>query len=197
MHLLGFHCNAHGWTRRPVWASGKPADAAIRLYALAANLGEASTHEPDYREVETQRRAARARWSSPPAFCPEPTPRLSEFWTATPPAAPAGAPTPAAAAAAAAGAGAQAPAAAAAAAAPRAAAPVDGAAAARPPPAKRRRAPQSGAVPPAPPAPRAAAADPQPDDTLQRRINSWTAAWGNKGYFKVRRGNDECGVEAS
>jgi len=25
--------------------------------------------------------------------------------------------------------------------------------------------------------------------------NSWTTAWGDNGYFKIRRGTDECGIE--
>jgi cathepsin B len=25
--------------------------------------------------------------------------------------------------------------------------------------------------------------------------NSWTTTWGDKGYFKIRRGTDECGIE--
>ncbi|XP_037574727.2 cathepsin B, partial [Dermacentor silvarum] len=25
--------------------------------------------------------------------------------------------------------------------------------------------------------------------------NSWNEDWGDKGYFKIRRGNDECGIE--
>jgi len=26
--------------------------------------------------------------------------------------------------------------------------------------------------------------------------NSWSSRWGDKGYFKIRRGNDECGIES-
>ncbi|KAM7395421.1 hypothetical protein PAMA_006938 [Pampus argenteus] len=26
--------------------------------------------------------------------------------------------------------------------------------------------------------------------------NSWNSDWGDKGYFKIKRGNDECGIEA-
>jgi cathepsin B len=25
--------------------------------------------------------------------------------------------------------------------------------------------------------------------------NSWNARWGDKGYFKIVRGKDECGIE--
>lgn len=25
--------------------------------------------------------------------------------------------------------------------------------------------------------------------------NSWNPDWGDKGYFKIRRGTDECGIE--
>jgi len=25
--------------------------------------------------------------------------------------------------------------------------------------------------------------------------NSWNPTWGDHGYFKIRRGNDECGIE--
>ena len=25
--------------------------------------------------------------------------------------------------------------------------------------------------------------------------NSWTTSWGNNGYFKIRKGTDECGIE--
>ena len=25
--------------------------------------------------------------------------------------------------------------------------------------------------------------------------NSWNEDWGDKGYFKIRRGNNECGIE--
>ncbi|KAH7967061.1 hypothetical protein HPB49_022084 [Dermacentor silvarum] len=25
--------------------------------------------------------------------------------------------------------------------------------------------------------------------------NSWNQDWGDKGYFKIRRGNDECGID--
>jgi hypothetical protein len=25
--------------------------------------------------------------------------------------------------------------------------------------------------------------------------NSWSPAWGEKGYFKIRRGTNECGIE--
>lgn len=27
--------------------------------------------------------------------------------------------------------------------------------------------------------------------------NSWNTDWGDKGYFKILRGNDECGIESS
>lgn len=26
--------------------------------------------------------------------------------------------------------------------------------------------------------------------------NSWGTEWGEKGFFKIRRGNDECGIES-
>lgn len=26
--------------------------------------------------------------------------------------------------------------------------------------------------------------------------NSWNTDWGNNGFFKIQRGNDECGVES-
>ena len=26
--------------------------------------------------------------------------------------------------------------------------------------------------------------------------NSWNYDWGDKGYFKILRGNDECGIES-
>ena len=26
-------------------------------------------------------------------------------------------------------------------------------------------------------------------------VNSWNAEWGDNGYFKILRGNDECGIE--
>jgi len=26
--------------------------------------------------------------------------------------------------------------------------------------------------------------------------NSWNYDWGNGGFFKIRRGNDECGIES-
>ncbi|KAG8011289.1 Cathepsin B [Nibea albiflora] len=26
--------------------------------------------------------------------------------------------------------------------------------------------------------------------------NSWNSDWGDKGYFKIKRGNDECGIES-
>lgn len=26
--------------------------------------------------------------------------------------------------------------------------------------------------------------------------NSWTTTWGDGGYFKIRRGTDECGIES-
>jgi len=25
--------------------------------------------------------------------------------------------------------------------------------------------------------------------------NSWTTTWGDQGYFKIRKGTDECGIE--
>ena len=25
--------------------------------------------------------------------------------------------------------------------------------------------------------------------------NSWTTTWGDGGYFKIKRGDDECGIE--
>ncbi|GBO38451.1 Cathepsin B, partial [Araneus ventricosus] len=27
--------------------------------------------------------------------------------------------------------------------------------------------------------------------------NSWNTDWGDKGYFKILRGSDECGIEGS
>jgi len=27
--------------------------------------------------------------------------------------------------------------------------------------------------------------------------NSWTTTWGDGGYFKIKRGDDECGIEDS
>ena len=27
--------------------------------------------------------------------------------------------------------------------------------------------------------------------------NSWSADWGESGYFKIRRGTNECGIEAN
>lgn len=27
--------------------------------------------------------------------------------------------------------------------------------------------------------------------------NSWNEEWGDKGFFKIRRGRDECGIETS
>jgi len=27
--------------------------------------------------------------------------------------------------------------------------------------------------------------------------NSWNPTWGDKGYFKIIRGQDECGIESS
>lgn len=27
--------------------------------------------------------------------------------------------------------------------------------------------------------------------------NSWNPSWGDKGYFKIIRGQDECGIESS
>jgi cathepsin B len=27
--------------------------------------------------------------------------------------------------------------------------------------------------------------------------NSWTTDWGDNGYFKIRRGTNECGIEAT
>ena len=27
--------------------------------------------------------------------------------------------------------------------------------------------------------------------------NSWNESWGEKGYFRIRRGNDECGIDSS
>ena len=27
--------------------------------------------------------------------------------------------------------------------------------------------------------------------------NSWGTAWGEKGYFRILRGEDECGIEGS
>lgn len=27
--------------------------------------------------------------------------------------------------------------------------------------------------------------------------NSWNEDWGEKGFFKIKRGNNECGIEAS
>jgi len=26
--------------------------------------------------------------------------------------------------------------------------------------------------------------------------NSWNKTWGDNGYFKIARGNDECGIES-
>jgi cathepsin B len=26
--------------------------------------------------------------------------------------------------------------------------------------------------------------------------NSWNTGWGDKGYFKILRGKDECGIES-
>ncbi len=26
--------------------------------------------------------------------------------------------------------------------------------------------------------------------------NSWNSDWGNQGYFRIARGNDECGIES-
>ena len=26
--------------------------------------------------------------------------------------------------------------------------------------------------------------------------NSWNEDWGNQGYFNIRRGTDECGIES-
>lgn len=26
--------------------------------------------------------------------------------------------------------------------------------------------------------------------------NSWNEEWGNQGYFKILRGDDECGIES-
>lgn len=28
-------------------------------------------------------------------------------------------------------------------------------------------------------------------------VNSWSAQWGDRGMFKIRRGRNECGVESS
>jgi len=27
--------------------------------------------------------------------------------------------------------------------------------------------------------------------------NSWNEDWGEKGFFKIKRGNNECGIEGS
>jgi len=27
--------------------------------------------------------------------------------------------------------------------------------------------------------------------------NSWTTDWGDQGFFKIRRGTNECGIEAT
>ena len=27
--------------------------------------------------------------------------------------------------------------------------------------------------------------------------NSWNPYWGEKGYFRIKRGTDECGIESS
>ena len=28
-------------------------------------------------------------------------------------------------------------------------------------------------------------------------MNSWNPYWGEKGYFRIKRGNDECGIASS
>ena len=28
-------------------------------------------------------------------------------------------------------------------------------------------------------------------------VNSWNAEWGDHGYFKIKRGTSECGIEAN
>eukprot|EP00660_Eupelagonema_oceanica_P007153 gene7153-19395_t len=95
MHLLGNQRNGFcGWTRRPLWAAAGQTDALLRRFALAIATGEADTHEPNYSQYEPSRRAARARWQEPPAFCPTPTPKLTDFWPARPAGAAAARPRP-------------------------------------------------------------------------------------------------------